>query len=242
MNIDYIRASTDSLRQNLLGKQFGKLTVIEYLGNKDKKCWWLAKCECGNTITKITAEFNRGTATSCGKCRRDLTGKKFHSLTVIQKAYSTKKHVFWLCRCDCGKEKLIHTSKLKKYKSCGCSKNIKNNKHVLWRGCGEISAKFFKEIIANGQRRNFEFSLNIEYLWELFLKQERKCALTGLELYFPYNSTDTKATASLDRIDSSKAYIVGNVQWVHKDINRMKWAYDEKYFIYLCKLVAEKNK
>lgn len=26
-----------------------------------------------------------------------------------------------------------------------------------------------------------------------------------------------------DRIDPNKGYIIGNVQWVHKHINMMKW-------------------
>lgn len=31
-----------------------------------------------------------------------------------------------------------------------------------------------------------------------------------------------KTTASLDRIDSTKGYIHGNLQWIHKDLNQMK--------------------
>ena len=45
-------------------------------------------------------------------------------------------------------------------------------------------------------------------------------------------------TASLDRIDSSKGYIQGNIQWVHKRINQMKWDSEENDFINWCKLVA----
>jgi len=45
-------------------------------------------------------------------------------------------------------------------------------------------------------------------------------------------------TASLDRIDSSKGYVKGNLQWVHKDINMMKNHYNQKYFIEICKKVA----
>jgi hypothetical protein len=48
-------------------------------------------------------------------------------------------------------------------------------------------------------------------------------------------------TASLDRIDSSKGYCEDNVQWVHKDINRMKNTFDQDYFISLCKLIAENS-
>lgn len=45
---------------------------------------------------------------------------------------------------------------------------------------------------------------------------------------------------SLDRIDSKKGYVVGNVQWVHKDINRMKNTFPQDYFIQVCKQIAAK--
>jgi hypothetical protein len=48
-------------------------------------------------------------------------------------------------------------------------------------------------------------------------------------------------TASLDRIDSSKGYIEGNVQWIHKHINKMKNNFNESYFIEICKKISQKN-
>lgn len=49
-----------------------------------------------------------------------------------------------------------------------------------------------------------------------------------------------EGTASLDRIDSSRGYVEGNVQWVHKDVNFMKQALSQERFVELCTLVAEK--
>lgn len=67
----------------------------------------------------------------------DLTGKKFGKLTVIKRVGSDKyKNAVWLCRCDCGKESIRVTSRLKSgyTKSCGClsvqkllERNIKHN-------------------------------------------------------------------------------------------------------------------
>ena len=45
-------------------------------------------------------------------------------------------------------------------------------------------------------------------------------------------------TASIDRIDSSAGYVAGNIQFVHKHINKMKNNLDEQCFIEMCKLVA----
>lgn len=39
--------------------------------------------------------------------KRDLTGKKFGSLTVIEETGRDKnKHVLWYCKCDCGGERI----------------------------------------------------------------------------------------------------------------------------------------
>lgn len=43
---------------------------------------------------------------------KDLTGKKFGKLTVINYAFSEKGRRIWKCRCDCGKEILVCTSRL----------------------------------------------------------------------------------------------------------------------------------
>ena len=62
-----------------------------------------------------------------------------------------------------------------------------------------------------------------------------------LELCFPRASKDKSWNASLDRIDSSKGYIEGNVQWVHQNINMMKNKFDNQYFIEMCKLITKNN-
>lgn len=51
----------------------------------------------------------------------DLTGQRFGRLTVIKQAPSRKERTFWLCRCDCGKEKEITAySVVHQTRSCGC--------------------------------------------------------------------------------------------------------------------------
>jgi len=76
---------------------------------------------------------------------------------------------------------------------------------------------------------------------EYVLLQGRKCALLGLSIVFALTfqtKVGSDTTASLDRIDPSYGYIVGNVQLVHKDINYMKGNTDQPRFIELCCLVA----
>jgi hypothetical protein len=62
-----------------------------------------------------------------------------------------------------------------------------------------------------------------------------------LPINFAYRVADP-SDASLDRIDSSKGYIDGNVQWVHKEVNEMKMQATQNEFIEYCNLVAEFNR
>lgn len=52
----------------------------------------------------------------------DLTGQKFGRLTVLKRAENRGKRVYWLCECECGKEKIVSSTDLKcgNTKSCGC--------------------------------------------------------------------------------------------------------------------------
>lgn len=54
---------------------------------------------------------------------QNISGNKYGKLTVISFAgLSLDKHATWLCKCDCGVEKIIRANKLKMgyTKSCGC--------------------------------------------------------------------------------------------------------------------------
>jgi hypothetical protein len=177
-------------------------------------------------------------------------GDVFGKLTIIRRVSSSRNGATrWLCRCSCGVEREYLATHLvsRKTRSCGCDRPA-GPTHKQWTGCGDISGNFFYQIRrgANGAkgRSKIPFNLTIEYLWELFVLQEKKCALTGLPLTFARrygNKRDIPQTASLDRIDSGGDYSPGNVQWVHKDVNKMKNAFSQERYVEICLLVA-KNK
>ena len=54
--------------------------------------------------------------------RIDLTGQRFGRLTVIRYDHSEHDGAHWLCKCDCGKEKVAAGYSLRsgKTRSCGC--------------------------------------------------------------------------------------------------------------------------
>lgn len=103
----------------------------------------------------------------------------------------------------------------------------------------DIAIAWFEEKRRKALQRDKVFEIDIEYIWRVYVRQNKKCALSGLPLDF---SKDTDSgIVSLDRIKNDKGYVKRNVQLVHKDINFMKYVYDQKYFIKMCKLVAENN-
>lgn len=125
-------------------------------------------------------------------------------------------------------------------KSCGCKR--RKNLHPKWNGIGDISGNYIDSIKRGAKSRSLDFTITKEYIWDLFLKQDRKCALSGVDIVINFQvSYGLKHTASLDRIDSTRGYIEGNVQWVHQDINYMKSNYTQKYFIDICKKIAKRN-
>lgn len=54
--------------------------------------------------------------------RIDLTGQRFGRLTVIEYVGTVNQKAKWLCKCDCGNEKIVSTKCLRngETKSCGC--------------------------------------------------------------------------------------------------------------------------
>lgn len=233
--------------KNLTGKRFGRLIVTERAQNKDGygAARWKCLCDCGNKKEIYSSALVQGRTTSCGCSIHHVLniGDKFNQLTIIKPFYGKDKNNNYLCkcRCICGKEVVISTHQLvrNKTKSCGCLRNRK--KTGKFSGYGDIYGGFWGHIKEGARRRKIPFEIDIKFAWNLFLKQNRKCAISGIPLEFHTDSTASNCSASLDRIDSSKGYLKKNVQWVHKDINWMKQDYSQEEFIHYCKIIAKNH-
>jgi hypothetical protein len=122
--------------------------------------------------------------------------------------------------------------------SCGCLKRRRSTESPNWKGCGKIPGTHWSDIRISARRRSIVFDVSIDYCWSLYVKQQGRCALSGAKLSFGSRKWKDDITASLDRRDSDKPYMPGNVQWVHKNVNIMKGALDEERFVELCVLVT----
>ena len=119
-------------KTELVGKRFGKLTVIQDSGQrKGTRVLWLCRCDCGGEITALQHQLVGGTIQSCGCLPRpgarkttDLIGRRFGLLTVSGDSGQRTKEgeIYWRCICDCGNEKLATRRQLESGNatSCGC--------------------------------------------------------------------------------------------------------------------------
>ena len=124
----------------------------------------------------------------------------------------------------------------KECKSCS-NKRTENCSRGFYK---DIRLSWFNKFESSAELRNLSFTLTPEYLWLLFEEQDYRCALTGWPI--GWAEVGSNHTASIDRIDSDKGYVVGNVQLVHKDVNMAKQQYSQEYFIEMCEAVANKVK
>ena len=116
---------------------------------KDRHCYWLCKCKCGNQVVVVGTSLINGQTKSCGCLRKnkiiDLTGKKFGFLTVIEIAKNPTENntrdAYWLCECKCGNRKIINGKHLRMglTKSCGCYKKTSD---YLYKNSGIFKKQY----------------------------------------------------------------------------------------------------
>lgn len=180
-------------------------------------------------------------------------GTKFGLWTIISDEVKVGsesgkgRNLYQLCQCCCGNIQWKALSALRagtttRCKKCGNKTYLTENGEV---NINSMILSFYRHIVDGIKKRKkvseLEFNITPEYLEKLYEEQNRKCAISGLSLELDITKAAIKQNWSLDRIDSNKGYIEGNVQWVHKDINRMKQSYSNKYFKEMCCKVAEQN-
>lgn len=240
-----------------IGKEYNWLTVIDKCLPHDRPpgrtdIFYKCRCRCGTEVLVSGSHLKSGHNKSCG-CMTTrlkysiLDGDIFGKLTVVGRRCAAartggRRHTTYKCKCSCGKETWVlgRNLYLGNTKSCGCG--LVFNSH--YKGFfGHIPFVVFNHWKLCAKRRNIPFNLTIEYMNDLFVKQKSRCAVSGLKIGFgPKTNSVYSRTASLDRIDSNGGYEIGNVWWVHKDVNIMKLDHSMTYFTALCKKVAEYNK
>lgn len=235
-------------------QKYDKITILKFGGGKNGKEKWICQCECGRKITFTQHYIRRSNRKilQCKKCKPKRSynslpiniGDVFGKLKVIEKLGCSKNNGNkYLCRCECGNTRITFAHALynrtpRKILNCSrfpCRKSPNNTT------IGDLTGSYWATVKCHAKKRNIKVILTQKQAWNLFLKQERKCALSKVDIKMETNFKSHDRTASLDRIDSSKDYTIDNVQWVHKEVNRIKNDLPNTKFLYWCKLISKNN-
>lgn len=154
------------------------------------------------------------------------------------------KSTEWFKFCQCCGNKQYYTTKYELNRAAKqntvciiCHNKSSKNSRGKYK---EIPISWFEVKRKKALDKGREYGFDIKYIWTIYIKQDRKCALSGLPLDFDVDTDN--GMVSIDRINNDKGYVKRNIQLLHKDVNYSKWTFSQKYFIKLCNLVAQNHK
>lgn len=149
--------------------------------------------------------------------REDLSGMKFGRLSVISFAGVKNGHRQWNCVCECGNEKSVSHSKLKR---------------SLVISCGCFRSEITKERMTKHGSAGRENKTRAYKIWSGMVARCEIRSATGFDRYgavgvkvcerwhcfenFLSDMGDPPAGGSIDRIDGSKGYEPGNCRWASR--------------------------
>lgn len=158
----------------------------------------------------------------------NLIGKRFGNLTVIQEHHSDKKHLYWLCKCDCGNEKIICGDSLKqgKTKSCGCfNVNLVKQRQTTH---GKSHSRIYHIWTGMIYRCENSNATNFQYYGS---KGVTVCDewQNSFETFYNWSIQNGYAdNLEIDRIDPDGCYCPENCQWITKSENVRKMWIDKR--------------
>lgn len=144
----------------------------------------------------------------------DLTGQIFNKLTVIKRVDNIiydKPCVAYLCKCNCGKEKIIAAKSLKSglTTSCGCVQKEITSNHFKKHGLtGSKEHNIWKSMIQRCHNKN---NSKFKYYGErgITVCDEWRNSFEK----FLLDMGNKPINKSLDRIDNDKGYFKENCKW-----------------------------
>ena len=136
----------------------------------------------------------------------------------------------------------------KNYCSLSCSGKI-NNKHLL--NYVESNTKYLipdnkkddytglREHLRRAKKRDPKFNITIDDLFDQWVLQNGICVYSGVKLNHPKDGGSNIIKASLDRIDSNKGYIKGNIQFISIICNHAKNNLTHNEMLEFCKIMSK---
>lgn len=163
---------------------------------------------------------------------KDLTGQKFGRLTVIKRADNNKNgSTRWLCKCDCGNEKIVEGGHLRsnKIKSCGCLLTDVLIKRNYTHGMTNTRLfHIWQGIKIRCYNKNFE---HYKHYGERGITICEEWKDNFMSFYDWAMSNGYKEHLTIDRIDVNGNYEPSNCRWV-KQAEQSRNRRDTVYITY----------
>ena len=180
----------------------------------------------------------------------DLTGQKFHKLTVIEYVGRDKwGYPVWLCQCECGNFTKATSGKLKgkpnaRRTSCGCSKP---NGHGVHKGKTfpdlpfTIEYKVLQVYHEGALRRGHSWELSIDVALRLLKGDCYYCGEKPSNGKRLHKQDEPTYFNGIDRKDPSIGYVVDNCVTCCTRCNYMKGSMTAEEFLSVVKTICSKH-
>lgn len=171
--------------------------------------------------------------------KKNLLGQRFDRLTVIAEQPSKNNKVYWLCKCDCGKETIVTASTLRtrKTRSCGCKR--KDNEYLKKRRMSSVK-RLFNIYKRNAIARKYLFLLSLDKFCELTTEECHYCGEKPKNVLRHHGNV--LFYNGIDRLVNSIGYVDGNVVSCCGTCNRLKMGMDYKEFMEKIRKIARHEK
>lgn len=119
-------------------------------------------------------------------------------------------------------------------KACGAkARNRSTSRHEYDAKRASLSPRnYINALLSHKHRRD---CLDIDYMMGIYDAQNGRCALSGRKMTYLRGHGNISTNISIDRIDSSKGYVKGNVQLVCRIVNLIKNEWDQEELIDFCR-------
>lgn len=218
-------------KQDLIGQRFGRLVVIEK-DHEAKRPSYLCKCDCGEMCVVRADGLKNGHTQSCGCFKRErqsesnkkdiAPGAVFSRYTVIKntgKKSARSGSYLYLCKCECGTEKVVSGSNLRtgRVLSCGCLRNERQKAAVQTHGGYRSRLYHIWDAMiqrsTNSNHPSYKYyggrGITVCEEWRNSFESFRVWALDA-----GYDENAEKWECTLDRIDTNSGYFPSNCRWV----------------------------
>ncbi len=224
-------------KSHAAGTVYGDWTILKEVEKYQNIRMMACTCKCGAEHIVALANLLSGKSTQC----RDCSGKQIADklkftvepgtvfgmrkvISETQKSQTGARN--FLCECVCGKQSVVSFGSLMSNKATKCRKcagtEYKDDPNKLPK-------QLYMAYVNGADRRNIESDISFE---DFYLITQKNCFYCGLPPSgIVKDSRKEFLYSGIDRIDSSKGYVKGNILPCCKPCNFMKNKTSQEEFI-----------